>query len=103
MVAYHAPECPWEALMTAEIGSEPEISRVEMLAIRELLVDAVEALDPRRRWVFEAVVIEARPMRTIASQMGLSLGMVHKLSQQAKCLLYEYLRDEPILKEYLGR
>jgi DNA-directed RNA polymerase specialized sigma24 family protein len=101
--SYRTPETPWEALMTCEAGSEPPLSRLELLAVRDLLTDAVEQLDPRRRWVFEAVFIERRPMRTIADQMSLSLGMVHKLSVQARTLLYEYLRDDPIVKEYLGR
>ena len=98
---FRAPECPYEALMMAG-PEEPAMSRLELLAIRDVLNDAFDLLDPRAQWVLNAVVVERKSMRTIARELSLSLGMVHKISVQAKSALRLYLIDyEPWVKEYL--
>src|SRR5262245_20113958 len=86
MLGYDATASPWEALLTCW-HDDPPVSRLEQLAIRDLLNDALDALPPRSAWVFNRIVVERQSYREVATMMSLSVGMVHKIMCQARELL----------------
>lgn len=95
------PWSPWEALMVAGFGTEPDWSRLELLELREVLVDALDQLDARQLWVLNAVVNEQKPYSEVAKELGLSKTMAFKLCVQAKESLRRTLEEDPSVKEYL--
>lgn len=99
----HRPMSPMEALMSAAPNEPIETSQLEMLALRDVLADAIDALPMRHRWVFEQHVIGRVPVRQLGEWMGLGKSYVWLLVQEAKEMLRESLADQPIIAEYLTR
>lgn len=94
---------PMEALMRAAPGDPIEPSQVEMLALREVIADAIDALPPRNRWVFEQHVIARASIRQIADWTQLGKSYVWLLVQESKEMLRESLADQPAIVAYLTR
>lgn len=93
------PFTPLEALMQAQPGSEPEASQMELLALRDVLADAIDALAPRERWVFNANVIEGQGVRRIAQDLGIAKSTVHLILQTAKRKLRERLLEHEVIRD----
>lgn len=89
--------------MSAAPGDTIEASKLEMLALRDLLSDAIDALEPRYRWVLEQTVIHRIPLRAIAEWMNLSKTYVAVIRDEALAQLREQLSDHPAIVAYLGR
>lgn len=94
---------PMEALMSAAPGEQIEASQIELLALRDVIADAIDALPPRNKWVFEQHVIARVPLRQIADWMQLGKSYVWLLVQESKELLREELADHPAIVTYLTR
>lgn len=94
---------PMEALMSAAPGEQIEASQIELLALRDVIADAIDALPPRNKWVFEQHVIARVPIRQIADWMQLGKSYVWLLVQESKELLREELADHPAIVTYLTR
>lgn len=94
---------PMEALMSAAPGEQIEPSQIELLALRDVIADAIDALPPRNKWVFEQHVIARVPLRQIADWMQLGKSYVWLLVQESKELLREELADHPAIVTYLTR
>jgi RNA polymerase sigma factor (sigma-70 family) len=97
------PDTPMEALMASAPNEPIETSQLELLALRDVLADAIDALPDRLKFVFELSVIERRPIRNIAKMMNMSKSHVWKLVQQAKDQLADELQDNPAIAAYLRR
>lgn len=97
------PMTPLEALMSAAPGDEPETSQIELLAIRDVLADAIDALPLRHKWVFEQHVIGKVPIRQLGDWMGLGKSYVWLLKEEALRMLRESLKDHPAIVNYLTR
>ena len=89
----HVALTPHEALQCAPPHHDPAPSILEALAAVERIVDAIDALPPREQWVFLAVAIERRPMRAIAKDLSISVGLVHKISVEARRMVQDSLAD----------
>jgi DNA-directed RNA polymerase specialized sigma24 family protein len=101
--ASRRPFSPIEALMSAAPGEAVETSQMEMLALRDLLSDAIDALPPRHRWVLEQNLIARIPVRTLGDWMGLGKSYVWMLKEEALAMLRESLQDHPTIQAYLHR
>jgi len=89
------------SLMATPPHGEPRSSQEELLPLREVLVDAIDALPERHRFAFDACVIERRPMRDTAKELGCTKSTVHRLKDEAVLLLRAALTDHPAIKTYL--
>lgn len=94
---------PMEALMSTAPGEPIEASQMEMLALRDVIADAIDALPPRNKWVFEQHVMARVPIRQIADWMQLGKSYVWLLVQESKEMLRESLADHPAIVAYLTR
>lgn len=99
----HRPDTPIEALMQCAPGEEPDLSKMELLAFRDVLADAIDRLDLRHKWVFEQNVIHRVPVRTLGHMMGLGKTYVWLLKNEALAMLKADLKDNPAIQAYLGR
>lgn len=99
----HRPDTPLEALMSCAPGEEPDLSKMELLALKEVLADAIDRLDLRHKWVFEQHVIARIPVRTLGVMMGLGKSYVWLLVQEAKQMLQDDLAQQPLIQDYFNR
>lgn len=100
-LACAVPENHHAAIMEAAPHAHVPTSRAELLTLRETLADAVDALDPRKRWVFNACIVERLPLRTVAAQLGLSKSYVHRLRETALVELRQALEGNEQVIIYL--
>ena len=89
-----APSTPVEALMEAPPHVDPVRSREEYADLRETLGAAIDALPPRERECFEAVVIERATYRQIADRLGVGVATVDRLKSRAIVMLREQLGED---------
>ncbi len=87
----HLPETATQALMEAAPFEEPQTSLEAFAHLRDELVDAVDDLEPRLRWIFEARVYRGLSVRQVALELNLAKSHVHRLYQQAVAELQEKL------------
>lgn len=98
-----AAETLFAALMQAAPHEEVGWSKEDLLPLREVIEDAIDRLSERKRWIFNACIVERKPLAAIAADLGLTKSYVHRLRDQAICQLRALLEDEPLIKEYLCR
>jgi RNA polymerase sigma factor (sigma-70 family) len=87
------PETAMQALMEARPHEEPTTSLEESAPLRERLVDAVDSLEPRLKWIFEARYYRGMSVREIGRELSLSKSYVDRLYQQALKELARHLED----------
>jgi len=92
-----------QALMETAPGETPRSSTEGLLPLRDLLSDAIDALDPRERWIFDATVVERKSIREVGRELNLAKSWVDRLKQRAVANLREALATEPIILAYLER
>ena len=94
-------ETALEALISCAPFEDPQTSQQERLPLREVLADAIDALPPRERFVFESRITERVSLRELARSLSISKSQVHRIKDNAIALLREALRDHPAIEEYL--
>jgi RNA polymerase sigma factor (sigma-70 family) len=87
------PETDLQALMEAPPFVEPDSSKAANLALRRRLHDAVDALIPREKWIFEAYHYRELSFRQIAEEMGISKTTADRVYREALAHLREMLID----------
>ena len=97
------PETPIQALMEAKPFHEPETSKMEVLGLRDILADALDALDEREQWIFEARCIRRLSVRDVAAELNMPSSTVWLVYQRAVGKLREILVEQPLIVEYLTR
>lgn len=97
----YRPDTPMEALMSVAPQEPIERSRMEALALRETLVDAIDELPERDRWIFDALMVEGLSIRVVARQLALSKSFVHRERDRILRTLRGRLQGEPIVAAYL--
>lgn len=89
--------------MAAAPGEEPEVSQMELLALRDVLNDAIdEALTEEEAWIFNASIVEKMSTRELARQLGTSKSTISRSKLRAIRKLGAHLQDVPVIREYLG-
>jgi hypothetical protein len=95
---------PYEALMSAAPGQEIEPSQLEMLALRDILQDALEeTLTPIELWIFNSYVVERQSLRVLGRQINRPKTTVARMRDNAVKKLRVALQDHPLIIEYLER
>lgn len=72
------------------------------LAVREVICDAIDALDPLERFIMERYFIERLTLKEIGLMTGRSLSTVHRIRDGATARLREVLEVEPLVRERLN-
>lgn len=100
-----APSDPLVALMEAAPGDPIPTSQAELLPLRDVLQDAMDrVLEPRERWVFDAIVVERKSIRAVGRELNLAKSYVHRIYHEAvRKLREELVATEPIIQAYLHR
>lgn len=96
------PATAIEALLQCAPGDEPLISLEESLALREAVACAIERLPERERWVFDALVVEGKSLRTVAAEIGYSKSQIANIRNQAVTLLRGMLTTNLVVRRYLN-
>ena len=89
------------ALMECAPGQDPQTSQEELLHLRDRLQDAIEMLTDREQWVFNAVVVERKSLRSISRDLQWSKSEIARIRDRAIAQLRILLEDDPLVKEYL--
>jgi|TARA_R110002020_G_scaffold166874_1_gene355051 DNA-directed RNA polymerase specialized sigma24 family protein len=63
--------------------------------LREVLADAIEALDPEDRWLIERVLIEGVSLRKVGAVLGISKTSVARRRDRIRIKLIKKLLKEP--------
>jgi DNA-directed RNA polymerase sigma subunit (sigma70/sigma32) len=96
------PHTPWEALMVAD-GS-PQTSVMEMVALREIINDAIEELlTPLEVWVFNALFVERKSLRKLERELSIPKTTIARIRDKATSKLRSKLSTETLIQEYLER
>lgn len=97
------PYTPYEALMVST-DDTVEISVLELLAMRELIVDATEAaLDGLEMWVFNALFVERKSLRTLSKELSIPKTTIARIRDRATSKVRAELESNPTIQEYLAR
>jgi RNA polymerase sigma factor (sigma-70 family) len=95
------PETRLQAVMEAPHGHEPAESDEDAAELLTVLQDAIEAMDERDRWIFEAVHYRRMSVRQLGRELSLSKTHVHRLYLDITARLAASLANDPIIKERL--
>lgn len=87
------PETDLQALMQARPFEEPATSLEHTSAVRDRIVDALEALPDRQRWIFEARTFRGLSVRQVAAELNLSKSYVDRIHKAAQKQLQGQLSD----------
>jgi RNA polymerase sigma factor (sigma-70 family) len=98
------PTSALAALLEAAPHAEVDLSREELLPLRDVIQDALDdALTERERFIFDAIVIERLSLRGLGAITSLSKSQVDRIYKGALAKLRDALQDHPTVKEYLTR
>ena len=90
------------ALMQCAPGEEPQTSQEELLPLRDVIEDALDVLDPRERWVFNAIIVERMSLRALGRQLQIPKTTVARIRDRAAEHLRKALEDNPEIQRRLG-
>jgi DNA-directed RNA polymerase specialized sigma24 family protein len=97
----HTPWDPIQALMESAPGDEPAVSKLELLALREAIADAIDSLGEREKWIVNALMVERLSLRCVARQLGMSKTFVAWLRDKAIGELRLSLSKSPAVQAHL--
>lgn len=98
----HVPFTPLEALMGSD--GNPPMSTLEMIALREVINDAIEdVLTPLELWVFNALFVERKSLRKLAKELSIPKTTIARIRDRSTEKLRTALKTEPLIQEYLER
>lgn len=90
------PETDIQALMEAPPHTDPETSLESSEHLREVLADAIDQLEPRLKWIFEARHYEGMSIRQIGLQLNLTKSYIDRLYRRAVEQLADILKTTGI-------
>lgn len=98
------PFTPIEALMSSTGGEAVETSVMELIALRELINDAIDdELTDLELWVFNALFVERKSLRRLGRELSIPKTTIARIRDKAIEKLRTALQDHPTIKEYLER
>ena len=95
------PQTAIQALMECSPGQEPDLSKDELMGLRDVVEDAIQALEPLQRFVFNEVVVAKRSLRHW--EPVLPKTTVARLRDNAIRTLRDALEGHPLITDYLER
>ena len=96
------PYSPLQALMEARPFTDERDSVMGLQPLREAVVDCLDALGARDRFLLEASYIERATVREMAARLGLHKSYTYRLVKQAEVRLRDECLQHPVVLEYLG-
>ena len=94
----------YQAMVECAPFTEPDLSREELLPLRDVIADAIDdVLNDRERFIFDLIACERRSRREAAALLSLSKSQVDRIYHRACEKLRFVLEDDPTIKEYLTR
>lgn len=93
------PWSPLQALMECAPGQEPDVSRSELLELRESIADAIDGLEPMERFVFNTLIVERRSVRYLEPYLAKTTAC--RVRDNAIGKLREALQDHPAVLGHL--
>lgn len=111
MYMQRRPESEMQALMESTAAHPIEDSIELLLPLRDIIEDALDLLDPKHRFVVNALVIEGMSLSQCAVFLAAEIGRDHAYSKtriarirdEAFAELRRVLQDHPLIKERLTR
>jgi hypothetical protein len=111
MYMHRRPESEMQALMESTAAHPIEDSIEMLLPLRDVIEDALDLLDPKHRFVVNALVIEGMSLSQCAVFLAAEIGRDHAYSKtriarirdEAFAALRTVLSDRPEIKERLSR
>jgi RNA polymerase sigma factor (sigma-70 family) len=95
------PSTPMQALMEARPNCEPEVSRMERLGLRDVIVDALDDLDEQEQWIFDALFVRRLSRRELAAEIAMPKTTVARWRDRLLQRLRDKLETDPRITEYL--
>lgn len=92
----NVPYSGLQSLMETRPHEEPRATLADAMDLREILADAVDALDARQKWVFEATHYRGMSVRQIAAEMSIGKSTVNNIYHDACATLAEWLQNNGV-------
>lgn len=102
ILVHRRPDTEMQALMEARPFDDPPTSKAELTDIGDLLAEAVDSLDERDRYLFNALVVERVSLRQLGKRLALSKTHIARERERITSVLREKLQGHPLIEEYLG-
>jgi RNA polymerase sigma factor (sigma-70 family) len=90
---HDVPYTETQALMEAAPGAPIAKSIQEGQIERERIVDAIDRLDPRSRWIFDAIALGGKSLRTVGAELNISKTQIDRIYKAALAQLQDELKD----------
>lgn len=83
---------------------EPLVSKAERYRLREIVNEAIdETLEPIELWVFNALFVEKKSLRTVGSELQIPKTTIARIRDRGTHKLRDVLSQHPLIQEYLER
>lgn len=97
-----APDTLLQALQQASPHSEPRISKQERADLQEVVLDALETLEPWEHWLLNALLFERMSLRQVEHVLGIPKTTVARKRDRILERLKQELSAHPLVREYLS-
>lgn len=81
----------YDALMRAQPGDEPEVSVADLQALRDIINDATDQLEPKLRWIVDCIHRERWSYRQLETATGIPSSTLERWMRQAEADLRDHL------------
>jgi len=96
-----APDTLIQALQQASPHSEPRVSKQERADLQEVVLDALETLEPWEHWLLNALLFERMSLRQVEHVLGMPKTTVARKRDRILGKLKHELSIHPSVQEYL--
>ena len=96
-----APDTLIQALQQARPHSAPRISKQERADLQEVVLDALETLEPWEHWLLNALLFERMSLRQVEYVLGMPKTTVARKRDRILGKLKHELSIHPSVQEYL--
>ena len=96
-----APDTLIQALQQASPHSEPRVSKQERADLQEVVLDALETLEPWEHWLLNALLFERMSLRQVEYVLGMPKTTVARKRDRILGKLKHELSIHPSVQEYL--
>ena len=97
-----APDTLFQALQQAAPHGEPRISKQERADLQEVVLDALETLEPWEHWLLNALLFERMSLRQVEYVLGIPKTTVARKRDRILEKLKHELSIHPLVQEYLN-
>ena len=81
----------YDALMRTQPGDDPDVSVAELQALRDLINDATDLLEPKLRWIVDCIHRERWSYRQLEAATGIPSSTLERWMRQAEADLRDHL------------